>query len=59
LNTLGCICGTLGTSFYLVPLMGIRSIFFLLAGMSLFCAVYAFLSWKDAGLPVSAERHGA
>jgi spermidine synthase len=39
LNTVGSIVGTIGTSFFLVPVMGSRAIFYLLAALTIACAV--------------------
>jgi spermidine synthase len=38
LNTVGSIVGTIGTSFFLVPVMGSRAIFYLLGALTIACA---------------------
>lgn len=43
LNTAGSILGTLGTSFYFIPSFGMRSIYFVLAGVTLFFSVMVYL----------------
>lgn len=39
LNTVGSIVGTIGTSFFLVPVIGSRAIFYLLGALTVACAV--------------------
>lgn len=53
LNTVGSIVGTVGTSFYLVPAMGSRAIFYLLGGVTLACGA-AILASKPMRLRVAA-----
>lgn len=53
LNTVGSIVGTVGTSFYLVPVMGSRAIFYLLGGVTLACGA-AILASKPMRLRVAA-----
>ena len=45
LNTVGSIIGTIGTSFFLVPVIGSRAIFYLLGAVTIACAV-ALLSLR-------------
>jgi len=45
LNTVGSILGTIGTSFFLVPVIGSRAIFYLLGAVTIVCAV-ALLSLR-------------
>lgn len=54
LNTVGSIVGTVGTSFFLVPMMGSRAIMYLLGAMTITCGV-AILAMK----PVRMARAAA
>ena len=49
LNTVGSIVGTVGTSFFLVPTMGSRAIFYLLGALTLACGG-AIISMRPAGV---------
>ncbi|HUQ24875.1 MAG TPA: fused MFS/spermidine synthase, partial [Burkholderiales bacterium] len=42
LNTVGSIVGTIGTSFFLVPVIGSRGIFYLLGALTIACAAALF-----------------
>jgi len=42
LNTVGSIIGTIGTSFFLVPVIGSRAIFYLLGAVTIACAAALF-----------------
>ena len=55
-NTVGCIVGTLGTSFYLIPGLGVRAIFYLLASVCGLAALAAMASGTRAGGPLTAEE---
>lgn len=56
INTVGCIVGTLGTSFYLIPNMGIKAIFFLLFGVCILAAAVVILfESRDVAAPVESE----
>jgi spermidine synthase len=53
LNTVGSIVGTVGTSFFLVPTMGSRAIFYLLGTLTLACGG-AILAMKPIRMRVAA-----
>lgn len=44
INTIGCIFGTLGTSFYLIPNVGIKAIFFLLSAACVITGIVVILT---------------
>jgi spermidine synthase len=46
LNTVGSIVGTIGTSFFLVPVMGSRAIFYLLAALTIGCAAALYAAYR-------------
>jgi spermidine synthase len=46
LNTVGSILGTIGTSFFLVPIMGSRAIFYLLCALTIGCALALFALYR-------------
>jgi len=48
INTIGCIFGTLGTSFYLIPNMGIKAIFFLLSAACVLTGLIVILSRRKS-----------
>ena len=53
LNTVGSIAGTIGTSFFLVPVIGSRAIFYLLGVLTIVCAA-ALLGLRRKGAPAMA-----
>jgi spermidine synthase len=53
LNTVGSIVGTVGTSFFLVPTMGSRAIFYLLGVLTLACGG-AIIGMRPAGVRAAA-----
>lgn len=52
LNTVGSIIGTIGTSFFLVPVIGSRAIFYLLGALTVACAV-ALLALRRKAAPAA------
>ena len=46
LNTVGSIVGTIGTSFFLVPIMGSRAIFYLLAALTVACGAGLYALYR-------------
>ena len=46
LNTVGSIVGTIGTSFFLVPIMGSRAIFYLLAALTVGCGAGLYALYR-------------
>jgi spermidine synthase len=54
LNTVGSIVGTVGTSFFLVPTMGSRAIFYLLATLTLGCGVAILAAMPKARASLAA-----
>ena len=53
LNTVGSIVGTIGTSFFLVPIIGSRAIFYLLGALTIACAT-ALLALRGRTAPALA-----
>ncbi|MDD3444868.1 MAG: fused MFS/spermidine synthase [Zavarzinia sp.] len=58
LNTAGSILGTLGTSFYFIPSFGMRSIYFVLAGVTLFFSIAVYLLTRPRRGLATAEVAG-
>jgi len=54
LNTVGSIVGTIGTSFFLVPVIGSRAIFYLLGAVTIGCAAALFSLRGRAASAVAA-----
>lgn len=53
LNTVGSIVGTIGTSFFLVPVIGSRAIFYLLGALTIACAA-ALIALRSKAAPAFA-----
>jgi MFS family permease len=55
LNTVGSVLGTLATSFYLIPSMGVQAIFYLLAGVCGLAMLVALVGAAVARPPTAEE----
>jgi spermidine synthase len=54
LNTVGSIVGTIGTSFFLVPVIGSRAIFYLLGALTIACAAALLALQRRKAVPALA-----